>query len=66
MTNLEIDLYYVITNSYTKLLVNILNDDRDKSAKLVLAKGNNPVKKSSVTKLKLDKYYVITNLRTKF
>ena len=31
---LELDLYYVITNSYTKFQVNISKDCREKSGKL--------------------------------
>ena len=59
---LELDPYYVMTNSYTKFLVNISKYSRERSGKLNLAKGNNSCKsRSSVTKLKLDAYYVMTN-----
>ena len=34
VTNLELNLYYVITNSYTKLQVNILKDNSEKSGKM--------------------------------
>ena len=34
MTKLELDLYYVMTNSYTKYEVNISIDSREKSGKL--------------------------------
>ena len=54
---LKLDLYYVNTNSYTKFRINIPKNCREKSGKLILAKGNNSSKsKSSVTKLKLDLY----------
>ena len=67
MTKLEFDLYYVMTNSYTKFQVNISKDDREKSGKLNLAKGNNSCKSiSSVTKLEFDLCYVMTNSYTKF
>ena len=39
MTKLKLDLYYVKTNSYTKFLVNLLEDDREKSGKLNFRKG---------------------------
>ena len=56
-----------MTNSYTKLQVNILNDGKKSPESLILAKGNNYYKSmSSVTKLKLDLLYVMTNLYTKF
>ena len=67
MTKLELDLFYVMTISYTKFEVNISKDCREKSGKLILAKGNHSCKsRSSVTKLKLDLYYVMTNSYTKF
>ena len=67
VTKLKLDLYYVMTNSYTKFQVNISKDSIEKSRKLILAKGNNSRKsRSSVTKLKLDLYYVMTNSSTKF
>ena len=67
VTKLKFDLYYVITNSYTKFEVNISKDCREKSRKLFFAKGNNSYKsRSSVTKLELDLYYLTTNLYTKF
>ena len=34
VTKLELDLYYVMTNSYTKFEVNISKDSREKSGKL--------------------------------
>ena len=34
MTKLELDLYYVMTISYTKFEVNISKDSREKSGKL--------------------------------
>ena len=49
MTKLELDLYYVMTNSCT---INISKDGREKSRKLILTKGNDSCKsKSSVAKL---------------
>ena len=33
VTKLELDLYYVMTNSYTKFQVNISKDGREKSGK---------------------------------
>ena len=67
MTKLKLDLYYVMTNTYTKFQVNISIDGIEKSGKLILAKGNNSCKSlSSVTKLKLDLYYAMTNSSTKF
>ena len=33
VTKLKLDLYYVMTNLYTKFQVNILNDGREKSGK---------------------------------
>ena len=35
MTNLKIDLYYVMTNLFTKFQVNISKDGREKSGKQV-------------------------------
>ena len=67
MTKLKLDMYYVMTNSYTEFQVNISKDGIEKSGKLILAKGNNSRKsRSRVTKLKLDLYYVMTNSYTKF
>ena len=67
MTKLKLDLFYVMKNSYTKFQFNISKDDREKSEKQNLAKGNKSCKsKSSMTKLKLDVFYVMTNLYTKF
>ena len=37
-TKLELDLYYVKTNTYTKFQVNISTDDRKKSRKLNFSK----------------------------
>ena len=34
VTKLKLDLYYIMTNSYTKFQVNISKDDREKSGKL--------------------------------
>ena len=39
MTKLEIDRYYVKTNSYTKFQINISKDSREKSGKLNFSKG---------------------------
>ena len=39
MTKLELELYYVMINSYTKFQVNISKDDREKSGKLNFSKG---------------------------
>ena len=39
MTKLELELYYAMTNPYTKLQVNISIDDREKSGKLNFSKG---------------------------
>ena len=63
-----LNLYYVMTNSYTKFQVNIISkDSRGKSGKLNLVKGNNSYKsRSSITKLELDLYYVKRNSYTKF
>ena len=36
---LQLDLYYVKTNSYTKFQVNISKDGREKSGKLNFSKG---------------------------
>ena len=36
---LELELYYVMTNSYIKFQVNISNDGREKSWKLIFSKG---------------------------
>ena len=33
VTKLELDLYHIMTNSYTKFQVNILKDHREKSGK---------------------------------
>ena len=66
VTKRELDLYSVMTNSYTKFQVNISKDCREKSGILILAKGNNSCKsRSRVTNLKLDLYYVMTNSYTK-
>ena len=58
VTKLTLDLFYVITNSYTKFEVNISKDDREKSGKLNFSSCKSM---SSVTKLKLDLQYVMTN-----
>ena len=39
VTKLKLDLYYVMTNSYTKNQDNISKDDREKSGKLNFSKG---------------------------
>ena len=39
MTKLKLDLYYVMTNSYTKLQVNTSKDCREKSGKQNFSKG---------------------------
>ena len=39
MTKLKLVLYYVMTNSYTKLQVNISKYGREKSGKLNVRKG---------------------------
>ena len=39
VTKLNVDLYYVMKNSYTKFQVNISEDDREKSGKLNFSKG---------------------------
>ena len=63
MTKLKLDLYCVMTNSYS-----IYHKTAKKSPEnLILAKGKNSCKsRSSVTKLEFDLYYVITNSYTKF
>ena len=67
MTKLELVLYYIKINSYTKFQVDISKDDREMSGKLNLAKGNNSCKsRSSVTKLELVMYYIKINSYTKF
>ena len=38
-TTLELELYYVMINSYTKFQVNISKDGREKSGKLNFSKG---------------------------
>ena len=40
----ELDMYYVMTNSYTKFQVNISKDGRKKYGKLNFSKGNNSCK----------------------
>ena len=67
VTNLKLDVYYVITNSYTKFQVNIPKTAEKSLENKILAKGNNSCKsRSSVMKLELDLYYVIKNPYTKF
>ena len=39
VTKLELDLYYVMTNSYTKFHVNIWKDGRKKCGKLNFSEG---------------------------
>ena len=39
VNKLKRDLYYVMTNSYTKFQVNISQDSREKSGKLNFSKG---------------------------
>ena len=39
MTKLKLDLYYVVTNVYTKNQVNISKDGREKPGKLNFSKG---------------------------
>ena len=39
MTKPKLDLYYIMTNPYTKFQVNISKDGREKSGKLNLSKG---------------------------
>ena len=39
MTKLKLDLYYVVTNSYTKNQVSISKDGREKSGKLNISEG---------------------------
>ena len=66
MTKLELELYYVTTNSDTKFQVNI-SKDREKSGKLNLIESNTSGKsRSSLKKLQLDLYDVMTSLYTKF
>ena len=45
---LELDLYYVKTNSYTKFQVNIWKDGRESPENWILAKGNNSCKSRSI------------------
>ena len=58
-TKVELDLYNVKTNKYTKFQVNISKDCREKRSleNQILAKGNYSCKsRSSMTKLELDLY----------
>ena len=67
MTKLKVDLYCVKTNPYMKFYVNMSKDDKEKSGKQILAKGNNSNKSgSNSTKVELDLYYVKTNSYMKF
>ena len=64
---LELNLYHVTANSYTKFQVNTSKDCRDKSGKQIFTKGNYSCKSmSSVMKLELDLYHVTANSYTKF
>ena len=47
---LKLDLYYVITNSYTKFQVNILKDSRKKSGKLKCDRRTDRLTDSEQTK----------------
>ena len=38
-TNVELDLYYFMTNSYMKFQVNMSKDDKEKSGKRNFCKG---------------------------
>ena len=38
-TKVELDLYYVKTNSYMKFQLNVLKDDKEKSGKRNFSKG---------------------------
>ena len=65
-TKVELDLYYVKSNSYMKFQVNVWQDGKGKSGNIILAKGNNSCKsRSNATKVKLDLYHVKTNSYTK-
>ena len=68
MTKLELDLYYVVTNSYTIIWSQYLKRLQRKGLEsYIWAKGNNSYKsRSSVTKLELDLYYVMANSYNKF
>ena len=61
-------MYYVKTDSYTKISGQYLKKTTEKSPEnQILEKGNYSWKsRSSMTKLKLDMYYVKKNLYTKF
>ena len=70
-TKVELDLYYVKTNSYMKFQRNFNSICRKITKKSpeneIFAKGNNSCKnRSNVTKVKLDLYYVKANPYTKF
>ena len=67
-TKVELDLYYVKTNTYTKFQVNISKDRREMFGNLIFCKGqyNSRKSRSNTTKVKLDLYYVKTNPYTKF
>ena len=61
VTKLLLNLYYVMTNSYTKFQVNISKTAEKSPENEILAKGNNSYKsRSSITKLELDLYCVKT------
>ena len=67
-TKVELDLYYVKTNSYIWNFNSICQKMTKKSLENeFFAKGNNSCKsRSNATKVKLDLYYVQTNIYTKF
>ena len=67
LAKLKLDMYYVNTNPYIKFQVNMSKDNKKKSGKVFLTKGDNLCKsKSNATKVKLDLYYVKTNSYMKF
>ena len=61
------DLYYVKTNSYTKISSQYYKTREESPENHFFGKGNNSIKsRSNTTKLKLDLYYVKTNPYMKF
>ena len=66
VTTLNLDVFYVVTSSYTTFNSISQKSAEKRPEKLNLSKGNNSqISSSSVTILKLDMYYVLTNSFTK-
>ena len=67
VTTVELDLYYVKTNSYMKFQLNMSKDDKKSPENEIFAKCNNSCKsRSNVTTVVLDLYHVKTNSYMKF